>query len=503
MADSKKYIGHTAQLCNLVAKPELNGSYVIVGSFDSEKERYGVRTLVPPTAVNAVSLSLAVKLTSLQFCVGETFADRFPAASVVQASMLRNDIKAGTILDFSQSQPASMAMMEQMDLVFDASCRCVGAPSVLSNTGEARPTTVMQNDTCVEFNGNGIVEFEDINFDNILPTGGFAVSKANQVTFRRCRFRGANCGIALGMNQERCNALFENCLFENNPCDVLVLEHGTVTMINCVLRGPVMCARIMEGGRFTAIHCTFYGGIQALDKVPHLELINCKIVGSFTNGITIANGSTARLQGCRVIRCRGEGIVVKGPKRSTIHIEDCVVTESNMGYLCEMGKVDAVIRNSDAFNNTFHGLHLGNALSGSVTVENCKFTNNHGAMDFVNLCGPECPVTIDGVQQPLAFDFTTFKRVMVDIERLAKTDIERNGECRVSLDKRRATKKAQSSTFGNLVAHISCLSCNKPEPVGVKFKACAKCKEVVYCSRECQVAHWKEHKKQCGKVEYA
>eukprot|EP01032_Pedospumella_encystans_P011173 gene11173-13011_t len=501
MSESKKYIGRTAQICNLIAKPELNGTYVIVGSFDSEKERYGVRTLVAPNAVNPVALSLAVKLTSLQFRAEDTFADRFPAASVVQASMLMNDIRPGTILDFSRSPPISVSLMEQIVLIFNQSCLCRGTPSALSNTCEARPSTVIQNDVSIEVPDDGIIEFEDINFDNIFKTSGFGVANARHIAFRRCRFHGsARCGIAVGMRNETCHATFENCLFENSPCDLLVFENAHVTLINCVFRGSHICVEFKGPGRLTAIHCTFHGAVQAPDRVPLFELINCTVKGTLANGITIGNGTTARLQGCRVVGCSGEGIVAQGPKRVTVHIEDCVVTECNMGYLVDMGKVNVTLVNSHAFNNAYHGLHLGNSLNGTVTVNNCTFKNNRGCMDVVKMCGPACPVTIDGVLQPLAFDKNTIKLVLADTEKLATKDFEKNGPCRSGLKSLRAAKKAHG---GFVLKDLCCLNCKKPEPKEVKFKACGKCNEVVYCCRECQVAHWKEHKKECGKVEYA
>lgn len=43
-----------------------------------------------------------------------------------------------------------------------------------------------------------------------------------------------------------------------------------------------------------------------------------------------------------------------------------------------------------------------------------------------------------------------------------------------------------------------CSRCGKAEvPGGAPLKACAKCKVQKYCSRECQVADWKVHKKSC------
>lgn len=45
----------------------------------------------------------------------------------------------------------------------------------------------------------------------------------------------------------------------------------------------------------------------------------------------------------------------------------------------------------------------------------------------------------------------------------------------------------------------SCAACGKVEPDTKAFPVCSKCKLVFYCGRDCQVQHWKTHKKLCKK----
>lgn len=45
----------------------------------------------------------------------------------------------------------------------------------------------------------------------------------------------------------------------------------------------------------------------------------------------------------------------------------------------------------------------------------------------------------------------------------------------------------------------ACANCGKGEEAGIDLKACTACKLVKYCSRECQIAHRPQHKKQCKK----
>src|SRR5947199_9273528 len=45
----------------------------------------------------------------------------------------------------------------------------------------------------------------------------------------------------------------------------------------------------------------------------------------------------------------------------------------------------------------------------------------------------------------------------------------------------------------------SCTTCHKLESdLKDNLKYCAKCRNTLYCSRECQKADWKQHKQVCG-----
>jgi mitochondrial splicing suppressor protein 51 len=47
------------------------------------------------------------------------------------------------------------------------------------------------------------------------------------------------------------------------------------------------------------------------------------------------------------------------------------------------------------------------------------------------------------------------------------------------------------------IPSTQCASCGKAEAPGISLKRCAKCQITKYCSRDCQKAHWKQHKKVC------
>ena len=44
---------------------------------------------------------------------------------------------------------------------------------------------------------------------------------------------------------------------------------------------------------------------------------------------------------------------------------------------------------------------------------------------------------------------------------------------------------------------FNCANCFKDVSSGVEFMQCSACNSVQYCSKDCQAAHWKSHKKRC------
>ena len=62
-----------------------------------------------------------------------------------------------------------------------------------------------------------------------------------------------------------------------------------------------------------------------------------------------------------------------------------------------------------------------------------------------------------------------------------------------------ATKKGRETRKARKQEGLSCANCNVccDESNGEKLLVCSRCKVVRYCGRDCQVQHWKEHKKEC------
>lgn len=93
------------------------------------------------------------------------------------------------------------------------------------------------------------------------------------------------------------------------------------------------------------------------------------------------------------------------------------------------------------------------------------------AFDTINTCATKGLLTIDGVVQ----EANPLQQPYQPPEHLAD---------------RRCGQRAG-------ICDINCLNCGRKEEPGDKLKKCGKCEDVCYCSRECEKAHWKKHKKTC------
>ena len=62
-----------------------------------------------------------------------------------------------------------------------------------------------------------------------------------------------------------------------------------------------------------------------------------------------------------------------------------------------------------------------------------------------------------------------------------------------------STQGIDSISINNNVDVSVCANCGKGEEESHKLKSCTACKLVKYCSRDCQIAHRPQHKKECRK----
>lgn len=487
MTSVNSNVNRIAQLCNLVSKPELNGVYVTIESYNRARDRYAIRTLVPPTT-SPEPVSILVKLSSLEFS-----AEMYPQATVKDGLEFPDGFPEGIILDYDFKGLAAQVkrIMTGKTLRFHKACRAVGAPAA----GVAEVVTEFSCITEIMFHApddNAIVEFENIHFTNKVEILNTALAK-----FKCCRFTGdAKVVRAVGGSR----VVFENCLFESADPNAVYVQgnasHGT--FLNCTFRNCSLGIRVTDGGSADIIHCTFadcrmavYGG----PVVPLMTMLNCSVTGKTKDvSVMFRDKCQGSIKGCFFKDCGWDAIRIEGPKRSTVLVERCVFTECQYGVHTSTGKVDVTIGSCTFSQILYYGVHLSGNTIGKVDVSGCTYHENR--RDVANLCGAHCLVTIDSVLQRQDDVSERHDEIDPELDEASELYGGGKGNVRTALRVYRTHKKAESGC-------VRCANCSEIEPHGVKYEVCSKCKNVCYCTRECQVTHWRAiHRDECGKVRY-
>lgn len=377
-------IGRVAQLCNLIAKPELNKAYVVIESYHYDKDRYGIKTL-PFCSPDVKVVHLLVKPANIQFPVDRSFASAFPFAPLQSGECFNCLYQPGTILDFTKSDTAR-------DVVsFNSSCRVIGrtGPEGLPATQFSNPHTLIElRDT------DAVIEFLNIDFTN----GSVFCAQGENMTFRNCRFGGA-VGLVAGVRgRTSATILLESCVFDSNlDFGIIVMPLSRVTVLNCALRDCKYGMVLSKGASAVWRHCVFTDCEMGIDhtgsKAPTentLDIAQCSFTGGET-GLGVTEGGNLVMKHCRFQSCTLNAVAVVGPRRTRALIGNTAIAECGVGIMVHMGKVDLVLENTQIERNGGFGLMLAIDLLGSVSISNCSIMNNE-KVDIMNYCGEQCPV---------------------------------------------------------------------------------------------------------------
>lgn len=485
--------GRLAILCNLVSRPELNGQYVLILDYSFEKERFHVQSLPLPNGTGDIS-NLWLKEDCLQLCTKNRFSERYLDASEVRSMSIQEAAREpdGTIQVVEDSQHID-------GVLFTNSHRIVGDKVNIGCNGIPVPvTTVFENVHVAPNDDDATLEIEDVLFcgDEIPCSSLLTCTKGRCTTFRRCSFyckvvvvAGDDSMIDLcfktlyqqnaqSIHTGSPNAVFENCIFdfEAGPMGtdgVRVGRDGTATFLNCVFRNVGFGVGVYEGGKASLIHCTIenaLSGVQAMEKAVGISMLNCSVRSCQKAGIVLERTGPAVLRGCKIEHCAESGVLVRGGTKSVdMSIGACNVSNCYDGIYFEIGKVAARIDTSMFTANRRYALAVLPSLMGSIELHGCSSWNN--AMGGIaNDSHAECRVTVNG-----------------QIINSARAEMQPPP---IQLGARRCYQQAG-------LCDINCLNCGRKEEPREKFKKCGQCENVCYCSKECQKAHWKEHKKDC------
>jgi len=478
-------VGRVAQLCGLISKPELNGLYVVLEGYNQQADRHKVRTLVVPSKASKV-FSFSVKFESLKFAASDEFAQHYPDAPVHSSdSMLDSDsgLPSGHILHISDDNQSDFIHT----LLVQIPALVRGEQPDFKTVDVLCPTSTFRGVLYIEpADENSSLEFVDLHFSRFVQC-----RSGRSIIFRRCKFTGPEAGAKIGLGEKSVNVTFESCLFECEDTGIFLAHDSHVTLLNCIVRnGRGYGVRAPARGSVTIIHSTIAAmeedGVYVTSKIGTIEILNSAVVDCVMVGISARSNHDIVIRGCSVTRCRQQpAIIISSSKHISVHITDTQITDSNIALFLRLGHLQIHMERVEIARIRHIGMLVSPLTKGSAAFTTCLVHCN--PTDVANLAATDAfLVIVDGVPIPshLFSDFDQ-RRAQACMDEIA-------GHQSLPADERRVMKN-----IGGV--DIKCDHCGAVEGTEEKFKACGKCKRACYCSRACQVAHWKEHKESCKK----
>ena len=235
------------------------------------------------------------------------------------------------------------------------------------------------------------------------------------------------------------------------------------------------CVHVSMVGSIVSFHqCQFMGKrgesknhssaifVKARGQVDMTE----SVVSGFTGAFEVCDSySRAALQRCKLLNCR---IAVCSAMNSNVLLADCELAVQLVlsVQLNEKGKI--MFRNNTLVPNT---TPEANFYSSAMAV-------------------------IRADREPKVVDHD-FVQARIEIAQYPEGDDHSVGAAQNS--RAEYSKWTKDQGFDSRAVCLYCKELEKTENPDAKFQHCARCRKVCYCSKECQLAHWRDHKLVCKK----
>ena len=334
--------------------------------------------------------------------------------------------------------------------------------------------------------------------------GVVCVMEGSIATFKKCSFY--NCLVTILSNGGSVH--LEDCLFSHcgtKQLRTIGAQNGSTLSASRIRFIDCSWIAIWVGSRATFDHCQFEveerSHFASHDDVR--KYANCPCIQSelmvYYHVFFLCAGSTAICKDCDFSGY--DGVSTQECSKTNVSLQRCRI--STAVGLAEL-KENASMEVTDCHIDTLYLMKIGYNLKGKITFANNEISGTTRRLFLV-----------DDMSKPLLRDVKLkgikFKDAYFACTRLSPHDQIKSGYTKKFIAQRLNTPDEKNApVFDNLKmkqcgycmksegeeAIISHSIGEKVEPV-VSFRFCSKCRQVCYCSPECQKKHWRDHKLSC------
>lgn len=219
-----------------------NGTHVEVCGFDPSSITYTVR---------CQDVHLHLKADQLELYTPAPFLSLFPKAPIVSGRHDMTRLPRGSVIDFSN---ADTKIKSFEPLKITGSCRVVGKQIYMRK----RNFNTINNHILIKAKENDVVEFENLYFEPAKGATWTIDCVRGQITFKNCTFANCRNVVTIGIGGHKSvNVSFEKCTFNSVREYALLIEGGSVVVVECLFRSVGMAAIVRESAHLSVHHSRF------------------------------------------------------------------------------------------------------------------------------------------------------------------------------------------------------------------------------------------------------
>lgn len=334
------------------------------------------------------------------------------------------------------------------------------------------------------------------------------------VLLRNCFVSSSSGPVVFGQHKYTRVIIHSSVVAKGAQGGILVADHANISMhqVHCC-HNAASGVEFRDGGEGTLEACHFYDngrqGILVWKQAGRVVARDCRVFSQAQESGVMVSQGMVHLENCHVFGNNAAGIVSQ--RKGNLVAFKCEVHDNLDGILIQDTGC-ARVEKCDVHSNRANGIFVGFDHQASASITDNKVKNNHcrgilvGNMGKIVVRGNEesgnrgMPPMMPGFLKDRGWNDRAgrsskyFKNIKKNAATISKAAKEQK-PCGL-IDKKLSDLILNTTKEMEKMLFLECAFC-KAMPENKKFDKCSKCGVARYCSKECQHAHWPQHKTKC------